>query len=174
MRGQLYKKRPSTKHTYIYQVQFVGHKPLVIKSNEPEYFKIKLQAESLANKGELEMFSIEPKTKALVERLDHLQIHYKTEEAEQVWSDWVEDLNALNRRQPPHPSDLTRFLEEDDNNQTEIGLLMREYIKQEYNIDKPTFEQFALIMLEQKYSYLFQRLKDRWKKSEKASTSMEV
>ena len=174
MGRQLYKTKPSTKHTYIYQIQFVGHKPLVIKSNEPEYFKLKLQAESLANKGELEMFGISPNTKAFAERLDLIEVPHHSEEAEKRWSSWVEDIDALNRTHPPHPADLTKFLEDDELTQINIGTSMREYIKKQYDIDNPSFEQFAMIVLEQKYSYLFKRMQERWKKSDKKTTVMEV
>ena len=165
MKRQLYKSGSRTNKAFIYQVRFGKLLPLVILSGEPEYFRIKTRFEQLADSGELMSFGIHPNSSAFVERLEKLDLAPDSEEAERRRQEWMKDLDALNRQRIPQTTLCDLFEVEETQQQAEQGAETRECLRKEFSIENPSFEEFALLSLKQKYPQIHERIKERWERS---------
>jgi hypothetical protein len=165
MKRQIYKSGSRSNKTFIYQVKFGKLLPLVILSSEPEYFRIKTRFELLADSGELMSFGIHPTSRAFVERLEKLDLAQDSEEAERRQQTWMKDLNALNWERTPQTVLSELFEVEETPQQAEQAAKLQETHRKEFSIENPSFEEFVLLDLRQKYPQIHERIKERWERS---------
>lgn len=177
MRSNLYRNRPSRKHTYFYSIQFVGqHRPFICVSHDAEYYNIRDYFLELCNEGTFEeRFGITKGTSAIVRRVDVMTKTDLDSPAANTHLQHIhEKMDSLNNpKRPLEPHNLLGFMEErEEQLKRESEFLAFQMMTE--RVSYKNKEEFIVKILKRKYDFIYKDIEKQWRHLNKDKDSQPI